>query len=249
MKAEIGKHFATKQVITASRKKQRASWPVAFALRFLPFAFLLSAFGSAQAQQTVDQILVLVNEDIIARSDLLWNVALDPKAPSPAGNISSDILRQTLDVMIDQRLIVQEARRVPGVQITAEEISKRRTQLIKQFKSEAEFRQRVEAVGLTPQRIDDLVRQRIYIERFIDFRFRSFVFVTEQEIKTYYDERFASEIRKRGQVPPTLDQVSEGKTVREQISDIMKQEKINQEIDTWLNATRQRADIVHLAEP
>ena len=249
MKAETGKHSATKPVVTAPRKKQRANWPVAFALRFLPFAFLLFAFGSAHAQQTVDQILVLVNEDIIARSDLLWSLALDPKAPSPAGNVSSDILRQKLDVMIDQRLIAQEARRVPGVQITPEEIGKKRTQLISQFKSEAEFRQRVEAVGLTPQRIDDLVRQMIYIERFIDFRFRSFVFVTEQEVKTYYDERLAPEIRKQGQVPPTLDQTLDGKTVRERISDIMKQEKINQEIDTWLNATRQRADIVHLAEP
>ena len=245
MKAEAGKHFATGQVMTASGKKQRASWPVAFALCFLPFAF----YVCAQAQHTVDQILVLVNEDIIARSDLLWSLALDPKAPSPAGNVSSDVLRQKLDVMIDQRLIVQEARRVPGVQITPEEIGKKRTQLISQFKSEAEFRQRVEAVGLTPQRIDDLVRQMIYIERFIDFRFRSFVFVTEQEIKTYYDERLVPEIRKQGQVPPALDQTLDGKTVRERISDIMKQEKINQEIDTWLNATRQRADIVHLAEP
>ncbi|MGA9771546.1 MAG: hypothetical protein WBV94_21110 [Blastocatellia bacterium] len=212
------------------------------------FAFCLLSARSAQAQ-VVDQILTLVNEDILARSDLLWSLALDPKAPSPAGAISSDILRQKLDVMIDQRLIAQEARRVPGVQITPEDISKKRTQLISQFKSEAEFRQRVEAVGLTPQRIDDLVRQMLYIERFIDFRFRSFVFVTEQEIKNYYDERLAPEIRKQGQVPPTLDQTIDGKTVRDRISEIMKQEKINQEIDAWLNATRQRADIVHLSEP
>ena len=206
-------------------------------------------FTFAQAQRAVDQILTLVNEDVILRSDLLWSIAMDPKAPSPAGDLSSDTLRRALEVLIDQRLIIQEARRVPGVQITPEEIARRRTQLIKQFKSEAEFRQRVEAVGLTPQRIDDLVRQMIYIERFVDFRFRSFVFATEQEIKTYYDERFASEIRKKGLIPPALDEVSEGKTIREQISEIIKQEKINQEIDAWLIATRQRADIVHLAEP
>jgi len=213
------------------------------------FAVCLFTFTFAQAQQVVDQILTLVNEDIITKTDLLWSLAIDPKAPSPAGNISSDILRQKLDVMIYQRLIVQEARRVPGVQITPEEIGKKRTQLISQFKSEAEFRQRVEAVGLTPQRIDDLVRQMIYIERFIDFRFRSFVLVTEQEIKTYYDERLVPEIRKQGQVPPTLDQTIEGKTVHDRITEIIKQEKINQEIDKWLEATRQRADIVPLAEP
>ena len=57
------------------------------------------------------------------------------------------------------------------------------------------------------------------------------------------------EIRKQGQIPPALDQVIEGKTVRERITEIIKQEKINQEIDKWLEATRQRADIVPLAEP
>lgn len=237
-------HFATKPEMADSIRMKRATWPVVFAL-----CFLLLSSGSARAQQTVDQILTLVNEDIIARSDLLWSLAMDPKAPSPASNISSDLLRQKLDVMIDQRLIAQEARRVPGVQITPEDISKKRTQLIAQFKSEAEFRQRVEAVGLTPQRIDDLIRQMLFIERFIDFRFRSFIFVTEPEVKTYYDERLVPEIRKQGQIPPALDQTLDGKTVHDRIGDILKQEKINQEIDTWLNNTRQRADIVHLAEP
>lgn len=68
-------------------------------------------------------------------------------------------------------------------------------------------------------------------------------------MKTYYDERLVPEIRKQGQIPPALDQTLDGKTVRDRISDILKQEKINQEIDTWLNNTRQRADIVHLSEP
>jgi hypothetical protein len=211
--------------------------------------YLWAPFAFAQAQQVIDQILTLVNEDVITRTDLLWGLALDPKAPSPAGTVSADLLRQKLNVMIDQRLIVQEARRVPGVQITQEDITKKRTQLIAQFKSEAEFRQRVESVGLTPQRIDDLVRQMIYIERFIDFRFRSFVFATEPEVKAYYEERLVPEIRKQGQIPPTLDQAIEGKTVRERIVEIVKEEKINKEIKDWLEASRQRADVAHLAEP
>jgi hypothetical protein len=216
------------------------------------FAFCISpfVFASANAQQVVDQILTLVNEDIITRSDLLWSLAMDPKAPSPTGNVSSDLLRQKLDVMIEQRLIAQEARRVPAAAPTQEEIAKRRTELIAQFPSEAAFRQRVEAVGLTPQKLDELIRDMIRIERFVDFRFRSFVFVTEQDIKKYYDEQLAPEIRKKGQIPPSLDDATaDGKTVRQRISEILKQEKINQEIDSWLISTRQRADIVQLAEP
>ena len=123
------------------------------------------------------------------------------------------------------------------------EIDKKRTELIAAFKSEAEFRQRAGSVGLTPQKIDELLRQRILIDRFVDFRFRSFVLATEQEIKRYYDEQLVPEVRKAGQVPPALDQV------RDKISDILKQQKINTEIDKWLSAARQRAEVVQLAEP
>jgi hypothetical protein len=197
----------------------------------------------AHAQQVVDQILTLVNDDIISRIDLLWSIAMDPKAPSPAGPVGSDLLAQKLDVMIDERLIAQEAARIPTTPITQDEIDKKRSDLIKGFRSEADFRQRVGSVGLTPQKIDELLRQRILIDRFVDFRFRSFVLVTEQEIRRHYDESLAPEVRKQGQVPPPVDQVREG------IVALLKQRKIDDEISRWIASARQRADIVQLAEP
>jgi hypothetical protein len=221
----------------------------------LPFAFCLPlSAGAAAPQKVVDQIIALVNEDILTRSDLLWSLAMDPQAPNPAEGVSSDLLRQKLDVLIDQRLIAQEARRVPTAEITAEDINQRRAALIRDFKSETIFRQRVEAVGLTSTRVDELIRERILIERFVDFRFRSFVFVTEPEIQRYYDETLAPQIRARGQVAPSLDDKIKddtGKevTVRDLITEIIRREKINQEIDRFLNATRQRADITILTEP
>src|SRR5688572_22987660 len=83
----------------------------------------------ANLQQTVDQILTLVNDDLITRIDLLWSIAMDPKAPSPVGPVGSDLLSQKLDVMIDERLIAQEASRIPTTPITQEEIDKKRTEL------------------------------------------------------------------------------------------------------------------------
>jgi len=200
-------------------------------------------FPESNAQQTVDQILTLVNDDIITRIDLLWSIAIDPKAPSPVGPVGSDLLRQKLDVMIDERLVAQEAARIPTTDITQEEVDRKRAELIARFKSEAEFRQRVGSVGLTPQKIDELLRQRVLMDRFIDFRFRSFVLATEQEIQRHYDEKLVPEIRKRGLVPPPIDQV------REKIGALLKQQKIDTELDRWLSAARQRAEVIQLAEP
>src|SRR2546423_7027274 len=95
--------------------------------------------GAAPRQKVVDQIIALVNDDLITRSDLLWSLAMDPQAPNPGEGVSSDLLRQKLDVLIDQRLIAQEARRVPTAEITAEDINQRRAALIRDFKSEKIF--------------------------------------------------------------------------------------------------------------
>src|SRR5204862_1053641 len=91
---------------------------------------------SVCGQQIVDQVLTQVNDDIITRIDLLWSIAIDPKAPSPVGPVGADLLRQKLDVMIDERLIAQEAARIPTSDITQDEIDKKRTALIAGFKSE-----------------------------------------------------------------------------------------------------------------
>ena len=213
------------------------------------FCLLGMIAPGAGAQQTVDQILTLVNDDLITRIDLLWSIAMDPQAPSPVGPVGSDLLSRKLDVMIDERLIAQEAARVPTAEITQDEIEKRRTELIRSFPSEVQFRERVGSVGLTPEKIDDLIRQRILIDRFVDFRFRSFVLITEQDIQRHYDEVLVPAIRNRGLVPPSLDEVQDGKSVRDAISATLKQRKINDEVERWLSQARQRADVVQLAEP
>src|SRR5262245_21514453 len=140
--------------------------------------FTVSAVVVCHAQRTIDQIVALVNDAPITRTDLLWSLAMDPAAPDPAGPVGSEVLRRKLDVMIDQMLVEQEATRLPTAEITQKQIDEKRTQLIASFRSGEAFRQRTEAVGLTVQRIDELIRQRILIDRFVDFRFRSFVFVT-----------------------------------------------------------------------
>ena len=227
---------------------------IAFIL--LPFACHVAAVSSSAAQKVIDQIVALVNDDVITRSDLLWSLAMDPDSPNPAEGVSSDLLRQKLDVFIDQRLIAQEARRIPTSEISADEVSKYLKQLIGRFKTDQAFHERVDAVGLTPDRIGELIRERILIERFVDFRFRSFVFVTEAEIQRYYDEDFAPRVRGRGLVPPSLDaKLPKAKdsekelTVRESITEIIRRSKIDEEIDRFLNAVRQRADITILTEP
>ena len=227
-----------KSVLIQRRARHR---PAAIMALWLLCAGLCVAPEGA-AQELIDQIITIVNDDIITRTDLLWSIAMDPKAPSPSGPLSADLLRQKLDTMIDERLIAQEAARMPAADITAEELDKARSGLIQTFGSEDVFRRRVESVGLTPARIDRLLRQRILITKFVDFRFQSFIFVSDKEIQAYYDQRLAPEISKAGRVAPPLSKV------RDDIAEILKREKVNEEIDRFLREVRQRANIIQLVD-
>ena len=208
----------------------------------LSFVFCLISFAPSP-QKVVDQILTLVNDEVITRIDLLWSLAMDPDAPSPANGVNSELLRQKLDVMIDERLIHQEATRIPTAEVTQEEMDAKRKALISKFPTEVAFRERMEAVGLTAEKLEELLRHRILIEKYVAFRFESFVFVTDQEVQEYFDQKLVPAMKERGEVAPPIDKI------RENIIARIKAEKIPAEIERWLTSARQRAEIISLAEP
>jgi hypothetical protein len=206
----------------------------------MAFCLLLAAIPQ---QKVVDQILTLVNDEPITRTDLLWSLALDADAPNPASGVSSDLLKQKLDVMIDEKLITQEALRIPAAEIPAEEINAKRKALITTFKTEEAFRQRLEGVGLTADKLDELLRIRIIIDKYVTFRFESFVIVTDQEVQEYYEQKFVPSQKAKGQVPLSI------KDATDYIRAEIKGEKVFAELETWLTSTRQRAEIIPLVEP
>jgi len=228
-------------------------WPVPFAhyalpiihyaiiVLFLNLLFSLSFPPSSFSVEVVDRIIATVNGEPITQSDIMWNLALTPEAP--ISRVDAQIIKQMLEQVIDQRLIHQEAEKLPTITVTDEEISQHIRQLIAGFPSEAAFRRRLETVGLTSEALRGIVLHRLEILKYIDFRFRSFVVITQQEIEEYYRTQLAPRIRGRGEVPPPLDEA-----MRSQIEMTLLEERINVEIEKWLADARSRADITVLAK-
>src|SRR5882762_10322107 len=99
---------------------------------------LLTAFcflpSSARGQEVVDKMVATVNggvqTDLITYSDLLWQLALQPG--TLLANPSPEKLNGALRLVEDQRLILQEAQKLPTISPTAEEIQRALTDLVKQ---------------------------------------------------------------------------------------------------------------------
>ncbi len=217
------------------------------------FCSLLTAFcllpSPVSGQQVVDKMVATVNAGIlpecrqiclITYSDLLWQLALQPN--TSLQNPSSVDLNRALSLITDQRLILQEAEKLPSIAPTSEEVKEARDRLVKAFPSQAEFQQRLQSVGLTADKLDQILEQRVRIDKYLDFRFRNFVVITPKEIADYYKDVYVPRLRTRapGQIVPTLDQA------KAEIERFLTEAKIGSDTDAFLDSARERAEVVIL---
>ena len=215
-------------------------WMVLLALS----VFALSR-GLCPAQRVVDKMVATVNAgvstDLITYSDLMWQLALQPN--TQLDNPTSEGLNRALRLLIDQRLILQEAEKMPTNVPTPKEISDARDELARNFPSPLEFQQRLQRVGLTSEKLDEIVEQRLKMEKYLDFRFRNFVVISQKEIADYYRDAYVPRFRAQfpGRIVPTIEQA------RAEIEQTLTETKIGSEIDTFLDRARERAEIVMLS--
>ena len=213
-------------------------------LKILIVLIVLVSPGLCSAQQVVDKMVATVNAgvrtDLITYSDLMWQLALQPN--TVLANPASEDLNRALRLLIDQRLILQEAEKIPTIVPTQKEVSDARDELARQFASPLEFQQRLQRVGLTSEKVDEIVEQRLKMEKYLDFRFRNFVVISQQEIADYYRDVYVPRLRARspGRIVPTLEQA------RAEIETTLMEAKIESEMDAFLDTARERAEIVVL---
>ncbi len=218
--------------------------------RLLPAILILTFATAARAQtpaagggEVVDRMVAVVNGgELITYSDLLWQLALQPGVPLE--NPRREDLRRALELLIDQRLVVQEADKLPHVHATEEETKKAEAELVARFPSLQEFQSRLERTGLTAAQLREIIHERIDMEKYLDFRFRSFTVVTPQEVEAYYRDVFVP--RRRRQSPGAI--VPELKSVYEQMQAELIERKIESETDAFLEDSRAAAQITFLDE-
>lgn len=201
------------------------------------------------AQEVVDKTVALIDDgvrtELITYSDLLWQLALQPNASVTSP--SSEDLNRALQLIINQRLFALEAERLPRAAPTEAETDAEIKRVLALFPSTAEFERRLKAVGFDSVRDDNfqrLMRQRVAIEKYLDFRFRSFAVITPEDEAKYYRDVFVPDFRRRfpGLLTPALDEK------RREINQILIEEKVAGDIEDFLDDAKRRAEIVTLDE-
>ena len=211
---------------------------------------LLFSAPRIAAQEVVDRTIATVDDgvgqpELITYSDLLWQLALQPSVSIEPP--SSEDLNRALQLLINQRLIALEAERLPRSEPNEAETDAKIKDVLASFPSTAEFEKRLRLVGFDSVKDDNFVRmmaQRVKIEKYLDFRFRSFVVITAEAETNHYREVFVPDFRRRypGVIVPTFDEK------RAEINQTLTEEKIAKDIEAFLDESKRRAEIVILSE-
>ena len=184
-----------------------------------------------QGQELLDRVVAQVNGDSITLSEVRVAVRLALiEVPSDADPVSAAVR-----ALINRHLMVIEVDRFPPIEpelyILEREVERLRTMVGNSLDVE-EF---IRLNGLTGTEIYELARENLRIQAYLNQRFGTTVYVTEEEVAQYYSDH-PDEFQRDGE-PMTFADAAP--VARERASVVRRQTTIEQ----WLRDLRDRADI------
>ncbi|MDI1477853.1 SurA N-terminal domain-containing protein [Polyangium sp. y55x31] len=174
--------------------------------RLVALGLVLAAALAQQPAEAivVERIVAVVGDDPILLSDLrarakpfLLQVQQRVRPGAEQAAAESQVFKDTLEVMIDQRLEAQAAERA-GITVTPDEVENafRNIASAQGITSAELFREAKARSGLTEQEYRDEIRRQILEGKMLQLRVKGRVRITEDDVKAMY-ERTLREERKR----------------------------------------------------
>jgi parvulin-like peptidyl-prolyl isomerase len=132
----------------------------------------------------VNRIVAIVNDEIITEADVVAHVRSileEHDLPDPTQAESLEVQMMVLRNLIEQRLILQEAKKL-GVIVGPEETAQRLEALRARAGSEEQFQQRLAESSLTEEALREKIRDQLLVQRVIEAKVRSTIVVTPLEV-------------------------------------------------------------------
>src|SRR5260221_6567160 len=190
---------------------------------------LLLASNIVLAQQIVDRIVARVENDVILLSDVRllarYQLLVDGKSESDA---------QILDRLVDQWIVRNEATVARTPRPSEPDIQRGTQRLLQSFASNDDYQARRKLAGLSEAEVTQLTAEQIYLDNYLDSRFRPSAQVDEAAIQDFYQTAVVPRAKARNQNPPTLD------AAHDYIQEALIQRGIDEQAGRWLQESHSR---------
>lgn len=187
-----------------------------------------AAPGVSRAE-LIDRIEAAVNNDVITLSELRQAVSFNT-ALGGKGN-GRRLQAETLEGLINRRLLLQEAYRLKFVEVSDQEAAGEVSRLKQRLGADAAFRDFLARTGLTEKQLARMLKERLLVERFVERKIGLFARVSRDEAESYFREH-SEEFKGR--------RFAE---VQKAVSALLSAQKVSQQLDQYVAELRSRADI------
>jgi len=201
-----------------------------FALAGAPQA--LSGSAPLQSTREVDRIVARIEDDIVLQSQVRELGAFQKLVD---GNAESE--DKLLEELIEQWMVETEATASHFPQPAQSEVDRELTRLREHFADPETYASRLNELGLSAAQVRQLLSRQIYVERYVDYKFRPSVQIEPADIDAYYQKELLPELAKNNQPAPHRAEVEE------QIRELLIQRGISEMTAKWLDDAKSRLKI------
>lgn len=203
-------------------------------MRIFAAFFLLIAFPAGGA--TIDRIAAIVDRQVLTVSEISQMVEIR-FFPRTTGWSDDDYRKNILDSLIAQALRFRDVERFGAEDVSKDSIEARLLQIQQRFASPAEFTSALQRAELTLDEVRALIKRQAQVETYIQERFAPMIFVSTDEIETYYRTTWSEQRRARNlPIPPLAE-------VQDEIRTLLKSTRLQQEVERWTTQLRARANV------
>lgn len=189
----------------------------------------------------IDRLVASVNNVPILQSD--WDQAVAFEALEQGRSVASfhpDERRAVLDRLVDQQLLRgqmgDENIATAEEQDVEKDVGKLRASY-PQAKTDEGWQALLASYGLDEAYVRQRVARQLQVMRFVDLRLRPETHVPREDVEDYYKETLVPAVRSRGDKEESLNKVYR------QIEEILRQQRLDELLTSWLHDLRDHSNI------
>jgi len=198
-----------------------------------PYAFPVFP---AQDRDPVDRILAVVDDDPILASEVEQVLSFGIIEPREEENDRA-VQRRALDLLIEERLRFHEVDRFGFAEVPVDVVDEEFDKLEKGFGGAEKFAAAVTDLGLDEQGVRQVLARQVMVWVYVEERLGARIFVGLEDIRQYYDEVLVPQLVERDDAVPPVEEV------REAIRNLLREQRMNEELERWTTELLQHADI------
>jgi hypothetical protein len=190
----------------------------------------------AKAEEILDRTVAVVGDRAITLSELEEQLALEALDQGVAAVRTPQRYREVVERLIRLRLVQREMS-LAGFSGTMDDKVQRQWEAMKEnFGGDAAFQKALAQQGLMEETVRRFLRQQLDFQQFVDFRFRTGLAVTREEVESYYEKEYKARLPAAVE-PPSLEQVYA------KLEAELLERRVDPMLEDWINRVRAQTRI------